>query len=288
MPANFETDFWTFTTLSNLHAGAGDGVYQLVDKEVQRDPLGGKIPIVHGSSLKGAFREMVENQLGETHETVKHIFGGGTRKKGGAGNNESSTENTAGSHSFFEARLLCIPVRGSTQLFYRATSPELLLDFCENLKRFDPGLYQKYGTDFQPLINLMPKPGSPIVFEDIKDQIVEDSEYTLVGRTDCVPSAGLTDLIGKHLVLFHHDDLSRICDKGNLPIVSRNVIVDGISNNLWFEEVVPRESRFWFMVRRPLADTAFATQMTATENILQLGANATVGYGVCHFNLLQP
>lgn len=71
-----------------------------------------------------------------------------------------------------------------------------------------------------------------------------------------------------------------------LPVLTRNVLDDtGISKNLWYEEVVPHKSLFFLPV------------FTETEGILkefekhfqkgtlvQFGANASIGYGLCLVN----
>ena len=53
------TDLYVLRCITNLHAGSGDSNYGIVDKEVQRDPVD-TFPIVHSTSLKGAFREQFD------------------------------------------------------------------------------------------------------------------------------------------------------------------------------------------------------------------------------------
>ena len=85
--------------LTNLHVGSGDANFNIVDKEVEKDPVTG-YPIVHASGIKGALREAYRKNHSEK-ETEK-IFG------------KPATENesdTGGSYKFFDARFLYRPVR---------------------------------------------------------------------------------------------------------------------------------------------------------------------------------
>lgn len=70
-----------------------------------------------------------------------------------------------------------------------------------------------------------------------------------------------------------------------LPVVARNCLDNGKSVNLWYEEFVPRESVFVFAVQ---VDDDGADFIAGLNNkVVQIGANATVGYGYCEITLLQ-
>jgi len=47
---------YKYTCLTNLHVGSGDINYNIVDNEVERDPVTG-LPMIHASGVKGALRE---------------------------------------------------------------------------------------------------------------------------------------------------------------------------------------------------------------------------------------
>lgn len=69
-----------------------------------------------------------------------------------------------------------------------------------------------------------------------------------------------------------------------LPVLSRNHLENGVSQNLWYEEVVPREARFGFVLLAPENDGYLETfESIVHEKVIQVGANATIGYGLCHF-----
>ncbi len=71
-----------------------------------------------------------------------------------------------------------------------------------------------------------------------------------------------------------------------LPVVARNYLDNGISKNLWYEEFVPRESIFGMIVQCPEnLEEDFAKHVN--EHVIQLGGNATVGYGYCLFTKIS-
>jgi len=96
--------------------------------------------------------------------------------------------------------------------------------------------------------------------------------------------------------IFHDDLFQHICMSG-LPVIARNQLSDeGISKNLFYEEILPRRSVLWFMNgvyqfskinADSKADTGeyFTSQFQRVEDQLldhniQIGANASVGYGL--------
>lgn len=74
-----------------------------------------------------------------------------------------------------------------------------------------------------------------------------------------------------------------------LPVVARNQLDNGKSENLWYEELVPSESIFVFVVQADSNEQHleyFKAQLA--NKIIQVGANASVGYGYCELTLLNP
>lgn len=74
----------------------------------------------------------------------------------------------------------------------------------------------------------------------------------------------------------------------SLPVIARNKLDNGISKNLWYEEVVPHESIFYFPVLGE--DEKLLNQFTGlicgAAKVLQFGGNASVGYGLCTADIL--
>jgi len=69
--------------------------------------------------------------------------------------------------------------------------------------------------------------------------------------------------------------------------LARNYLVNGESKNLWYEEVVPKKSKFYFVIAKPTnldeADRqekldAFEKRFDNSSRV-QFGGNKSIGYG---------
>ncbi|MCI4399052.1 MAG: hypothetical protein JHC37_00680, partial [Campylobacteraceae bacterium] len=89
-----------------------------------------------------------------------------------------------------------------------------------------------------------------------------------------------------------------------LPVIARNKLNNGKSENLWYEEVVPRESIFYTVFcyydnlddstpdskgktdrkKFEMAYRLFEEKLLAEQ--IQIGANASIGYGITRFSKL--
>lgn len=75
------------------------------------------------------------------------------------------------------------------------------------------------------------------------------------------------------------DTFTTYCNDDALPIIARNCLENGESTNLWYEQVLPSLS-----VLATVIVTKESGQMDSlNEKIVQIGANATIGYGYCKF-----
>lgn len=81
-----------------------------------------------------------------------------------------------------------------------------------------------------------------------------------------------------------NDDLfASCCSDEELPIIARNRLDDGTSSNLWYEQLLPSETVLFTVTQEPQS-----VLCNAIENkIVQIGANATIGYGYCEFKKLK-
>lgn len=75
------------------------------------------------------------------------------------------------------------------------------------------------------------------------------------------------------------ENFNSLCSDDNLPIIARNCLENGESSNLWYEQVLPAQS-----VLATIIQTNGKDDLKDMENaIVQIGANATIGYGYCKF-----
>lgn len=268
--AKMKFDLFKITALTNMHVGSGDINFGVVDNLVQRD-VSTELPTIHASSLKGALREFFEQQEPLAPDLMEFVFGAPPTRSGSSG--------AAGNYKFFSANLLSIPVRSNKKPFFRAVSPVVLKEFLENIERF--GVMLSIKDKIKNLVEAVEaSKDTPFIFTDLgQDIIIEDTQAEYRNPSDIDLSA-IETVLGQDMALFHDADFIEICS--DLPVVARNYLENGQSKNLWYEEVVPRQTLFYFFMARPESDTNgyysdFIKKLT--KNIIQIGANATIGYG---------
>ena len=272
-----ESDLYILHAVTNLHVGSGDNNFGIIDNQIQRDVTTGR-PTINASSLKGGLREFFDPKEDET-QFVKYVFGSHPK-------NDRGNESQKGAYSFLSANLLVLPLRSNTKAFFRATSPAILQELLDNLDTFAIDIPQK--KDIAKLLEIEVKQNKPVIFEKLPGTIIEDYEADIQEKN----LSSLEELLGKDIALVHERDFDNYCE--NLPVIARNHLEDGISQNLWYEEVVPRESRFYYIVTKPTnldeSDREriekFEKQFD-TEELIQIGANATVGYGYTNIKKMQ-
>ncbi len=263
-----KTELYTIRTLTNLHVGSGEINFDIIDNQVQRDYL--HRPHINSSSLKGALREHFSKDDTDKKRATSYIFG------------PKNDENIAqsGAYKFFEASLLTRPVRSNIKSYFNAITVETIEELLELSEDFNLTMDDVTKQGLQSMIANKPDEGKAFIYEVLEGVKVEHI-YNVIPQT---PIDGLEALLGTNLVLLHNDDMQKIA----LPVLARNYLLNGESKNLWYEEVVPKRSKFYFVIGTPTNEdtkdveeldklnTAFETSLT--QNI-QIGANATIGYG---------
>lgn len=226
--------------LTNMHVGDGDNNYNIVDKEVERDPVL-QTPTIHASGVKGALREHLLS-----HERVNEMFGTPVPKDGG--------EFSSGRIKILTANLLAQPMRATDKkaFYYMVSNQDLLETFRK--------LNQSFSID--------------------ADIIPVCSETVQIEGRDCPISDEVLPILDTKVAMMEAKDFKNI----SLPVIARNRI-HGF-RNLWYEEVVPHKSIFYF---HALSDDAelmeeFTTAICATP--VQFGGNASTGYGYTKISVI--
>jgi CRISPR-associated protein Cmr4 len=319
----YKHTLYTMRTLSNLHAGSGDTQFGIIDKEVQRDTAT-RYPIVNASSLKGAIKDHFAEYLADTNDTqdnpdavkpfhYRAIFGLDLSEQEQIQQIDTPYKEFAAKYTklpkqglikFLDARLLFLPVAGRKHAYYHVTSRDTLSEYSVLLK--------KLGIDLDSLFQL---PISHTTGHHIYDKNA-DSDDILAGRSfkhlpEEVYEANkdnfnkLKKLFGiKHLAVTTQEHFDELLDE--LPVIARNKVAtfDDPKGNLWYEEVVPRESIFGVVLsyydnfdnsfargkndrdRFVKAFEAFEDKLLS--DIIQIGANASIGYGLTDFDAIVP
>lgn len=269
-----KTLIYSITAITNLHVGSGEANYGVVDNLIQRDAAT-TFPVINASSLKGALREHCEN-TNMKPEMLNYIFG----------SEAADTEKrNAGHFRFFDANLLAMPVRGDKLPYLMGTCPLLVEDYlakCAMFTQSEPAPIRllKQAKEGQPL--LTDKSLNGALLEDCKNKAVmveEQTDKKEIERLEKIVSSTGEEEVASAVSLFADADFKRLCNDSHLPVIARNCLVAG-KENLWYEQVLPRFSKLYFFVLVP--DNAPADAKLPIENgLVQIGANATVGYGYC-------
>lgn len=249
-----KTTFYTIRCLTNMHVGSGDANYNIVDNEVETDPVTG-YPMIHASGVKGALREHMKADA-----NVNKIFGeAGTGDSGRSG---------SGTHKFMDAYMLARPMRVENSDSFASvlvTSIAAVNDYLRRLTAFGAnpyGVSEVTAPDFG---------GNEFLLytKESGDIRVEGERTARFIETDA--TLQVLKAIFKEEKSFA---LVRDMNAYELPVVARNCVQPD-KRNLWYERLVPHGTVFYFAIISP--DDAVLT----FENIVQFGGNASIGCGYC-------
>lgn len=256
---------WFIKAETNLHVGnENTSSVGLIDKEIQRDVLTG-IPCINASSLKGAMNEYATSEANLSPEARLAIFG--------VDRGNGIKETQKGGCLFFDAQLLLLPVQDDTKLYRLVTCKDVLDRYVS--------LLVKIGIDSD----------CEKLYTDLVNALVDCSEGHFDKETDIVECS----------------QFEEYCSDDKLPIIARNCQIG--KGNLWYEQVLPHKSVFGtFLVYSPVIDVTSKSEDTMAKSannkaetnkvsidmakvitetfdrkIVQIGANATIGYGYCSF-----
>lgn len=261
-----KANFYRIKCVTNMHMGSGDINFNIVDNEVQRDPVTG-YPTMFSSGVKGALRQHFAD-----HDKVVELFGSDIKESDSNGKSGS----TPGKLKFLSGNLLFLPVRASKgdQAYYMVTTKSLLMQF-ESLYQTVMG-EEYFGNDRLDTIDERKTYGNINAEVDglkTSNEKLDDQLYKFLKEK--------MSMDVNKIVIMQESDLRKI----NLPVLARNQLENGISQNLWYEEVVPHEAIFYTAVLSDgthSGDAALAEfdEYIKNNNLVQFGGNATIGYGL--------
>lgn len=238
-------ELYYITCLTNLHVGSGDANYNIIDKEVEKDPITG-YPTIHASGIKGALKDLYKGSYKDS------IFGISTTST-------SAASDSSGAFKFVNASLLYRPMRAKGDVPYvNVTTLNILNDFI------------KFAENFGIKISLAVP--DKIDFGNNKFMASKANvsvEGELTGALDDPTVKALKAVLGDNFAI------AKSFDGFELPVIARNNLTE--QRNLWYEEYVPHGSRFYFLVISP--DNTNLEYDIPTQ--VQLGGNSSIGYGYC-------
>ncbi len=263
-----KTTHFFIKTLTNLHVGSGEQNFGVVDNLVQRDPIT-EIPMINSSSLKGAIRDHFKDK-GYAKSKIDKIFGYAEKDSA-----------SAGEVKFLQAGLLTLPVRSNTQMYFMATTPQILKDYIQNHKILTK---QKIALDLPEMKKniYISTNDTNCYVEDYEADNTQSKKLKIISE----------ELFDSQPIALIKDDIFKTI---SLPIITRNKIAktEGDDNNLFYEEVIPRLTVFYTYIITPEdidqedkkdLEKVFKNFIDDLKNdIIQVGANASIGYGLCQF-----
>jgi len=289
----YQIHLYLLTAKTNLHPGSGNQNYGIIDNLVQRDPASGH-PLINASSLKGALREFFHQQTeadipedGINSPMVRYIFGADVKDETPQDKQAAKQPpNQAGAYRFMDAQLLSLPVRSNAKPFFRATCPALIRQLLERLEDF--GLRDE-ESNWQQQLNRLVSFGKEGFFDPVHfNPALNDVDFYLEdfdlkpALYDKVDTQAIAPVLGEDVVLVNDKVFNRLTNDNHLPVIARNSLEDGRSANLWYEQVLPRQSRFAFFVMVPdeVDNQLPDFNQHLKGHLIQLGANASIGYGL--------
>lgn len=261
--------------ISNLQVGSGKDNDGLIDNLIQRDPVTG-FPCIFSSSLKGALREHCE-EWNRTH-----------------GNKQVPMDKIFGSQIADDEKIFSSTFKSSVPPKSLSSLREWLLVGITEWNQNNPSdtINVNELLDSNNRVKMRTSPGQYRFLDAmlVAFPIPESSNgkpYSLV------TSNSIYNEIGNHDIVFpqelsitpvENDRFAHYVSDDCLPVIARNYLNNGISRNLWYEQVLPRKSRLLSFV---MHEGPFDENMkdALETSLVQIGANATVGYGLCSINI---
>jgi len=312
---------YLITCITNLHCGKESENYESIDQLVQRDGAT-SLPCINGSSIKGAIREYLFNQWIENQpaksanittiqtniELWLKIFGEESSETGNLfkyykkysdifGFTKLDDEDTVRAirsktkflfdkystsvFDFMQATLLSIPVPSDKLQYVNCTSQMTIAQLDKINLLFNLCI----GND---ILNIF--------------KITESSLDQYYGNSGSIKLKGLT----KHLTennreanenqklfwgstpsLISKTEFQEITNDRNLPTNPRNRLENGESKNLWYEQFIPHETRFYTIIFSPDHPDSNEFHNAIDGKIINIGGNITVGFGKCLFTKIK-
>ena len=245
--------------ITNLHVGNGDINYNIIDNEVEKDPLT-NYPMINSSGIKGAFRQFIQDNSKINKQDEIDIFGSEPIEQ------NKDEKKKPGKLKFYSGECLGVTMRNEVgkMPYSLVTTKKMLerfIEMCEVMKI-------KYNLDVDKLDeNKSYKAANGnITVEEIKiDDNLKDDEIKKLFKQIALDTAN-------NLVIMSHDKIKDI----SLPVVLDN----GISENIWYEEYVPHHSLFFVCVSCEEDEVLKIFNEAVNNKIVQFGGNASIGYGL--------
>ncbi len=291
--------------LTGLHPGGGTAL-GVVDLPVQRERHT-QWPMIPGSGLKGVLRDACRRRLGGEDEELFAAFGPPPPSEAGASQTAKASDY-AGALAFTDARLVAFPVRSLRGVFAWVTCPAVL----DRLGR-DARLLARGGTA---------PPAPPPVEQggaacpQRSDNLIEGNQLLLEefefhrtgddgGVAEWLAKTAVTDKataerLTRNLVVLQDDDFTHFARHATEVVARIGLDYEtktARGQALFYEEFLPPETLFYAVAlatgsRNEKVERDAAGMLDLLRNhtplILQIGADQTIGKGLCAIRVMKP
>lgn len=240
---------WLITAKTNLHVGNENTTsYGIIDNMIQRNVVTG-LPCIYSSSLKGAIKEFITDECRnkKTEITEEDIIRIFGSIKPEQKNKTANTKNPKEENKYQKGEAI----------FFDANL--LMLPKQDDEELFKLVTSEKVSNQMTEMMKMLGMSEENIkkIDEEIKKKKKSEEES--------------------------NNDLLELCNDENLPIIARNRLDNGESKNLWYEQVLPAET----VLITFIASEDNKLEKALNGKIVQIGANATIGYGYCKFEKIN-
>lgn len=265
---------------TDIQVGDGGAVEGIIDKKVQKE---NGLPIIHGSSIKGALREHMEI-LELPENELKSLFGSGPK----------DVTAYEGQVKYYSARLWTYPVRGSNGYVYSGISENILKHIVGAVSDFGIYLEDEVKENLNDFYNVVAKLEENKQLEEHSLVISKDAPLLIEGYpSKSWDNQGIAfkELLklssfvrgdaNFDLVVLSNEHMHNILK--DLPNFARNKLVNGVSSNLWYEEYIPERAQFYVpmsLISKDVENAKNIFNIIEEKNVyLQIGSNASIGKG---------
>ncbi len=260
-------------TRTPLHVGAGNSV-GVVDSPIQRERHT-RIPIIPGSSLKGVLADFWNDDNFERTKDGSIHFG---------------SNDSAGNLLVGEARVLAFPVRSAKGAFAWITCPLVLARYKRDanvnfdLKKYD-GLTEEqcFGAEDVMFGNNVILEEYKFTSENLSEEIAFELEDILdddIWKSITTRLVIVNDEIFSYFVEHACEVVSRICIDDETGVTKKGALFN--------QEQCPSETMFYAVMAEQKDKgslKALSAKLKENNNIIQVGANETIGLGFCSISM---
>ena len=276
------TKIFEVKCITNLHIGTSGSAYGVIKNEVEKDVVL-NTPLLPASGIKGALRDFWRQN---NKDYQKEIFGSDPNEQ---------NEGTKGKCKFLNGQMILRPMRVSLgdYSYCLVTTPDLIRTMLDTFRDFGVKTYRGISiSDFNSesaFDNIFDREGIHGLVYYLKGNIQEIEGY---GVDSCIESNNgifkmLSDIAEGVPVAIMKNEVFQMID---LPIVARNHLIDGKSNNLWYEELVPHQSRFYFITLWEGNNENIIYKYIIEEIPkipISFGGNNSIGNGYCSIEVVK-